>query len=107
MSVAALKWALSLPLKHPAKGVLLSLAWHANTEGQAWPSRAVIAQEIGVDVRTVVTAIKHLEDVGLISVERGSGRLANRYLVHVGAEAANPDPGSPSDRASGVIVDHR
>ena len=95
MSVAALNWAWSLPLLHPLKNVLTVLANHANTEGWAWPSSATIAFEAGIgSLRTVASATKRLETLGLIEVERSPGRVANRYLVRVGERALNPAPGA-------------
>ena len=86
MSIAAITWAVDLPLKQPLKGVLVALAYHANGEGQAWPSRTTIARESGVTLRTVTRATKHLEDLGLIEVERSSGNAVNQYSLRVGEQ---------------------
>ena len=111
MSIPALDWAFALSVRQPVKGVLLALANRANKEGRAWPSRTLIAIEAGVDLRTVISATKRLEDLGLIEVEHSSGNRVNRYSLRVGeqchAATVDGDRGSPSNRASTVIVDHR
>lgn len=95
----------------PLKGVLLSLAYHADREGQAWPSRTIIAIEAGMDLRTVISATKRLEVLGLIEVEHSSGNRVNRYFLRVGeqchAATGDGDAGTPSNRASTVTDDHR
>ena len=106
MSIAAISWAVDLPLKQPLKGVLVALAYHANGEGQAWPSRTTIAVKAGVTLRTVINATTCLEDLGLIEVERSSGNAVNRYSLRVGEQChpatLDSAPRSPSSRASTV-----
>jgi Helix-turn-helix domain len=106
MSIAAITWALNLPLKQPLKGVLVALAYHANKEGRAWPSRTLIAAEAGVTLRTVINATKRLEDLGLMEVEHSSGNAVNRYSVRVGEQChpatVDSAPRTPSSRTSTV-----
>lgn len=106
MSIAAITWVMNLPLKQPLKGVLVALAYHANGEGRAWPSRTTIARESGVTLRTVTRATKRLEDLGLIEVERSSGNVVNRYAVRVGGQChpvtVDSAPRTPSSRVSTV-----
>lgn len=106
MSIAAITWALNLRLKQPLKGVLVALAYHANKDGRAWPSRTLIAAEAGVTLRTVINATKRLEDLGLIEVEHSSGNAVNRYSVRVGEHChpatVDSAPRTPSSRTSTV-----
>jgi hypothetical protein len=89
--------------------VLLSIANHADKEGRnAWPSTATICGEAAVSKRTAETAIRWLEDGGVIlrEVNRGglpetpSDRRPNRYSIL----AMTPPSGSaiPSDPAEGA-----
>jgi Helix-turn-helix domain len=106
MSIAAITWAVNLPLKQPLKGVLVALAYHANSEGRAWPSRTTIVRESGVTLRTVTRATKGLEALGFIEIERGSGNAVNRYSRRVGEQChpvtVDSAPCTPSRHTSTV-----
>ncbi len=85
-----MKWALSLPLQAPEKGVLKTLAWHRHKDtGECFPSQETIAQEEGVTATTVKNSIHRLARLGLVTTVPGgrapSGkRLGNTYELHVG-----------------------
>src|ERR1051325_7428230 len=57
------------------------LALHANGTGWAWPSMATIADETSTRRKDVPRAIRRLEELGVIHVDRGGGRSANRYQI--------------------------
>lgn len=62
-----------------AKVVAWTLDTYMDSHGDGWPSLALLAAGAGVDVRTVIRAVKRLELAGLIGVTRSRGRHANRY----------------------------
>ncbi len=51
-----------------ALAVYCVLAAHANRNGECWPSQEAIATILGRNTRTVRTALKRLQDAGLIDV---------------------------------------
>ena len=82
-------WAVALPARE--KLVLLAIVSHANAEGCCWPGIERLVDMTGLSRRTVLRAISTLEDVGVITVERGAGR-ANRYRVNAHNEPQKPVP---------------
>src|SRR5262245_8015660 len=69
--------------------VYVCLARHAGTTGYAFPSYDTIAREMGMGRRTVVRAIRTLESLGFVAVERqNDGRQSNRYRLLGGAGTA-------------------
>lgn len=65
-----------------AKLVLLCLVDHASAkDGTCWPSLTRIAEMTGCSRNTVVRAIDHLEEDGLITVDRAVGR-SHRFKVN-------------------------
>lgn len=75
MSVQALSWVLEYSQsKHGARLTLLSIANHARHDGSgAWPSVDTIARESRLTAREVQLAIRKLEKLGELRVERGAG----------------------------------
>jgi DNA-binding MarR family transcriptional regulator len=61
-------------LKGRALSVLLCLASHAGQDGKAWPGVRTIEQETGYASEAVARAIRKLERLGYIRVERMKGR---------------------------------
>ena len=61
--------------------VLLRLADRANADGQAWPGEESLAHDTRLSPRTVRRAIRSLEDLDVILVERRANRT-NRYFVN-------------------------
>ena len=86
------------------------LARHANAAGNAWPSKATIADKLGISKRSVDKAIHQLEACHLVRVSRrrdaAGDAAANLYLLLpvdsigdqdlVDQEEDSPSPGSPS-----------
>lgn len=67
MSIEALNWAWEQPVaKAATKLVLLSLADHANSDGECWPSMKRIAERSDISPRHVSRAIEELVELGLI-----------------------------------------
>ncbi|OKI45137.1 hypothetical protein A6A27_12060 [Micromonospora sp. CB01531] len=62
--------------------VLLTLAAHANENGDAWPSVATIARYVGCSERTVQRALAKLVELGRIAV-RQVARIATRVYRFV------------------------
>jgi DNA-binding FadR family transcriptional regulator len=65
-------WDLALPAFE--KLVLLALADCANDEGLCWPSIATLKTKSGASERTVQRAIKHLEDMGVLTRRQVPGK---------------------------------
>lgn len=118
MSFDLVKAVRELPLKSPAKAVLLVLALRANDQSTCWPSVATIARESGYDSRTVQRAVASLIGAGLIVRELrpsdDGDNASNVYRLrvpradsHAGASLSHPAPNErhaegPADRhASG------
>lgn len=67
------------------KTVYTYLVTYCSDDRSAYPSRARIARQAGLSVRTVDAAIKHAEKVGLMTVTRrrdGRVNLTNIYELH-------------------------
>jgi Helix-turn-helix domain len=50
--------------KGSARMVLVSLAWHANTDWEAWPSQATLAKHAGINRRNTRKALAALLALG-------------------------------------------
>lgn len=77
-------------LKHsatrgPERAILLALAARANREGIAWPSLSRIAQDAGIDRRTVSRHLANIAASGELEVIPGKGTAPNKYRL-VGAQ---------------------
>jgi hypothetical protein len=68
------------------KLVYTHLATYCSDVRSAFPSRATIARQIGLSVRSVATAIKQAQDAGLFTIEHRIGddgrQTSNLYLLH-------------------------
>lgn len=62
------------------KIVLLALASYCNSEGECFPSQPTLAADTCLNVRTVRSALKWLEEHGYIEVIRQSNRV-NHYQI--------------------------
>ena len=87
MSGPLVSRALAADLPGPQKLTLVALASHAGDDGtRCWPGKALLAAEVGRDVRTVQRHLQHLIFWGFISLisdtRRGRGRR-DEYLIHV------------------------
>ena len=89
MSTKSLRWAFEQnKLKPTERIILLVLADIANHKNECWPSYQQIAESANVSRRTVIDAIKRLEDFGLIQIELRAteygGSNANVYRLMAG-----------------------
>lgn len=96
-----------LPLKSPAKAVLLVLALRANENAACWPSVATIARESGYDARTVQRAVASLVASGLLSRELRASDVGDNVssiyrltlaAVTVGQAGATDGHPAPAER---------
>lgn len=72
MSVVASRYALdtcrrSDDLSVAARAVLLALGAFANTDGEAWPSQALLAEVVGMTHRSVERPLRELIEAGVIA----------------------------------------
>jgi DNA-binding PadR family transcriptional regulator len=66
------------------KFVLLSLADHGNDEGiSIYPSIRKTSDRTGLNPRTIIRIQSELEELGLLSIDRGGGRKANQYKINI------------------------
>ncbi len=93
MSVKAVAWVLDdlQGLKPGPSLVMLALADYADERDSCFPGQDKIAARARCSKRSVISYLKELEELGLISVERrsfsqGNGgirRTSNRYILHL------------------------
>lgn len=83
-----------------ARSVYMCLMAFEN-EGKAWPSIRTMSKLCRLHHKTVTRVISEIEQVGLMSVEKRSGRVSNYYLkqpclestpVHNGDTPKNSEP---------------
>lgn len=67
MSIQAMTETWSLDINPTSKLVLLSLADHVNEDGICWPSLKLLSKKCGLTYRSVVSHIKNLCDIGVIT----------------------------------------
>jgi hypothetical protein len=63
------------------KAVLISLADQANDQGVCWPSIETICRRTCISRRSVIDAVKALEDLGHLSPQKTTGRVTH-YVLH-------------------------
>ena len=73
-----------------AKMVLLKLADNANDDGFCFPSLRYLSDACQMTEQGVRNQIKKLESEGLLAVEVGGGRKANRYTVFPPPNGVDP-----------------
>ena len=84
MSLDATRWAWQQRVgRSTEKLVLLSLADRANEKHECYPSIERLALDTGCNRKTVMDAIKRLEDQGLVTAEKSWGRGTRYQLVGV------------------------
>jgi hypothetical protein len=90
MSIDATRWAWQqVIIRSTDKLVLLSLADRANEAHQCYPSIVRLAADTGCNRKTVMEAIKRLEDLGLIEANKTWGKGTVYQLVGVSDRHAN------------------
>lgn len=109
MSNRALKWAWGQDVPSHVKFVLIALADFANEDGWAFPGQETLARMVGVSARSVRSAIRQLEALGLVVTTvrpgAGEGRHPNGYNLAIGATGSGLPNGQPEvqRRATGSL----
>ena len=100
MSFQAMSWAVEKKLPALQKLVLLMLANHSNGHnGRCDPSHDRLAKECGMSITALKSAVKNLEQIGLLKIVRnkiGSVNLPNQYELQLTINkggGASDDPG--------------
>ena len=77
MSIEAINWALNrvTGITSTQKAILIALADRANEDHQCWPSYEDICFRSGANRKSVVAALKKLEELGVINRTVGSPSL--------------------------------
>lgn len=90
MSYKATAWAYDLPLKGPAKIVLVALADFADEAGSCYPGQERLALMTGLSRATIQRALQRLEGMGLMTREhrydRRGYRTSDRYVLTLDAQ---------------------
>jgi DNA-binding transcriptional MocR family regulator len=85
MSFDAIRWSWTVPRLTPTQRlVLLAICDAANNSGECWPSQACLAEKTGLTDRSVRSALKALEERGLLSRKyraNNSGRTSDLITV--------------------------
>jgi DNA-binding transcriptional MocR family regulator len=88
MSLEATKSAWKLKLKSSQKLVILSLADRADSNNFCFPSIARLTKDTCLNRKTVLEAIRILQELGYIEIEKGLGKV-NKYILNL--EKAVPE----------------
>lgn len=98
LSGKAMKWAWTQQLPIIEKLVLMSLAYHADNDGLAWPKSASLRDKTGLSRSGLKLQVRKLEKAGLITrenrfTERGR-QTSNMYQLSMGGDTiGDPSPG--------------
>ena len=109
MSYQAMAWATSIKLPMTEKIVLLMLANRSShDDGSCYPSLNRVAEECGLDRRTVIRVIKKLEDKGLLKVVRSKKtngeNHSNKYYLILGGSVTE-SLGSVTESLGGSVTE--
>lgn len=108
MSFQAMAWAVDIKLPVKEKITLLMLANYASNEnGDCYPSINTLADVTGMSRDSVMRAIKSLEELGLLRVNRRQVEgvnLPNSYTLNLRGVVAHSDQGSSTQRGGVVAV---
>lgn len=99
MSSSAIAWAFRQPLRGNAKLLLLTLADCADDYNRTSPHIRRLELETGLGRHTVIRLLAHLEDEGVVQVERTPGRPCV-YILQGAPERIPPATTPPRDRAA-------
>lgn len=110
MSVKAVAWVLDdlQGLKPGPTLVMLALADFADERNSCFPGQERIAARARCSKRSVITYLRELQELGLVSIEsrfysngaKGIRRSSNRYILHVGKTYSLDDAKSAPTRKS-------
>jgi hypothetical protein len=94
MSFDAIKWSWTVRQLSPTQRlVFLAICDGANKSDECWPSQAYLAEKTGLTDRSVRTAIKALEERGLLSRKyraNNSGRTSDLIAVNRPVNSTEP-----------------
>lgn len=96
MSFQAMAWATSLKLPTRDKFVLIMMSNYADELGKCWPSMNRLCDDTGMGKDSIIRAIKALEEIGLLKVERRmveGVNLPNIYHLQMQGVVAQSDQG--------------
>lgn len=80
-------WDLEIPATQ--KIVLISLADQANDSGVCWPALSTLMRRTGLSERAIQNAFKWLEQCGVLSIKRATGK-SNMFTISPTGFTANP-----------------
>lgn len=107
MSVEAITWALSMPIRHSsAKFVLVALANCADADMLAWPSVAYLCDATSQDRKTVLANLERLRDIGLIEdtgKRKGETGRVVIYRINRTETGAVKQSQKRNDSESGIV----
>lgn len=83
MSIDAIRWAWKQQLRATSKLVLLSLSDRAGEHHDCWPSISRLANDTCLDRKTIMSALKDIEQAGLIKSLKIGGKVTTYYLIGV------------------------
>jgi DNA-binding GntR family transcriptional regulator len=69
-----------------ARLVCMAIANRMTRDGEASPAYRVIAEDTGMSRVSAIRAVAKLVEGGMIEVERGGGRMSNRYRLSAAAK---------------------
>ncbi|MEU8086325.1 helix-turn-helix domain-containing protein [Micromonospora sp. NPDC049101] len=98
--------ATSKDLRPNERLILVSIAAHANNEGDAWPSVATIAEYAGVSTRTVQRCLAKLVQLGRLVVRQAANIATRVYRLVTGTSTPGGDiqgPGGDNGSVGGDI----
>ncbi len=111
MTLQNLTWAWEQELPPTQKLVLISLADHANQDGECWPSINRLAKFTGLGRTAIKTNLKKLEDAGFITAEQrlreDGGHTSHLYHLNNPLCRGVPYPMSGGDHAPMSGGDHQ
>ena len=84
MSIDATRWAWTRCVgRSSAKLVLLAIADRAGADHRSFPSVSRIGEDTELDRKTIMDAILHLEDLGIVRADRRNGVATVYELIGV------------------------
>ena len=109
MAVEYIAWALKQKVNNPtAKIILISLANYAGKNGTCYPGQSTLADLAEVSDRSVRTAIKHLEKLGLVSRKKrgkkGGGRSSDLFVLNLTETKAENSSGKGGKAEAGFHI---
>jgi hypothetical protein len=91
MSLEATKVAWKIKLKSSQKLVILSLADRADSNNFCFPSISRLTEDTCLNRKTVLEAVRVLEELGHITIEKGLGKV-NKYILNLDKPVPKTQP---------------